>query len=132
MTKASLLSFYTINTSVHLTQLISESVKASVHALKLRHDGLQGHITSRGRRSRGGRNSRSCRTSRLHTWPFRSKLSLTLSKRTGVNDTDGGVVRRYRNGDGELAKDPRDSKKKDELITGHRNLLEDRSDEVRG
>ena len=65
-------------------------------------------------------------------WPLRSKLSLTSSKRTGVNDTHGGVVRRYRNGDGKLAKDPRDTRKKDELITGRHILLEDRSDEVRG
>ena len=45
-TKASLSSCYTIDTSVHLTQLISESVKASIYALNLRHDGFQGHITN--------------------------------------------------------------------------------------
>ena len=102
--------------------------------LKLRHDGLQGHVTSRGRRSKGGRNNISYRTGRLYTWPFWSKLSLTSSYRTGVNDTHGGVVRRNRNGVGKLVMDPRDSRKKDELIMGHYILLdnEDRSDEVRG
>ena len=45
MTKASLSSCYTTDMGVHLTQLISESVKASIHALKLHHDCLQGHIT---------------------------------------------------------------------------------------
>ena len=134
MTKASLLSCYMINTGVHLTQLISESVKLSIHALKLRHNVLQGHITSQGRRSKGGRNNRSCRTGRLYKWPLWSKLSLTLSNRTSVDDTHGGVVRRNRNGDGKLVMDLCDSRRKDELITGHCILLdnEDRSDEVRG
>ena len=102
--------------------------------LKLRHDGLQGHITSRGRRSRSGRNSRSCRTNRLHTRPLWSKLSLTLSNKTSVNDTHSGVVRRNRNGDGKVAKDPCDSQRKYELIIGRCILIdiEDKSDEVRG
>ena len=39
-TEVSLSSCYTIDTGVHLIQLISESVKASIHAMKLRHDGL--------------------------------------------------------------------------------------------
>ena len=34
------------NTSVHLTQLIAESVKVSIHAHKLCHDGLKSHSTS--------------------------------------------------------------------------------------
>ena len=108
-TKASLSSCYTTDTGVHLTQLISESVKASIQALKLHHDSLQGHITSRGRRRRGGRNRRSCWTSRLHTWPLQSKLSLTSLNRTSVDGTHGGVVWRIRNKDGKVAKDPRDS-----------------------
>ena len=102
--------------------------------LKLRHDGLQGHVTSRGRRSKGGRNSRSCRTNRLHTRPLQSKLSLTLSNRTSAEDTYNGVVRRNRNGDGKVAKDPCDSRRKYEFITSRRILIviEDRSDEVKG
>ena len=41
----SLSSCDTTNTSVHLTQLINESVKASIHAHKLCHDGLKCHST---------------------------------------------------------------------------------------
>ena len=134
MTKASLSSCYTTNTGVHLTQLISESAKVSIHAFKLSHDDLQGHITSRGRRRSGGWNSKSCRTGRLHTWLLQSKLSLTLPNRTGFDETHGGVVRRNGNGNGKVAKDPRDSRRKDELITGRRILIdiEDKSDEMRG
>ena len=55
--KMSLLSCYRNDTGVHLTQLIRQSVKVSIHTLKLRHDSLEGHITNRGRRSRGGRNN---------------------------------------------------------------------------
>ena len=101
--KASLSLWYTTDMGVHLTQLIRESVKTSTHALKLRHDSLEGHITSWGR-SRGGRSSWSCRTSKLHTWPLQSKLGLTLSNRTGVDGTHGGIVRRIRNGDGKNGK----------------------------
>ena len=43
----SLSTGYTTDTGVHLTQLIRERVKASIHALKLRHDGLQGHTNYR-------------------------------------------------------------------------------------
>ena len=134
MTKASLSSCYTTNTGVHLTQLISESAKVSIHAFKLSHDDLQGHITSRGRRRSGGWNSKSCRTGRLHTWLLQSKLSLTLPNRTGFDETHGGVVRRNGNGNGKVAKDPRDSRRKDELIMGRRILIdiEDKSDEMRG
>ena len=62
------------------------------------------------------------------------KLSLAPSNRTSVDDIDGGVVRRNRNGDGKVAKDLRDNQRKDELITSCRILIdiEDRSDEVRG
>ena len=134
MTKASLSSCYMTNTGVHLTQLISESAKVSIHAFKLSHDDLQGHITSRGRRRSGGWNSKSCRTGRLHTWLLQSKLSLTLPNRTGFDETHGGVVRRNGNGNGKVAKDPRDSRRKDELITGRRILIdiEYKSDEMRG
>ena len=56
-TKASLLLCNTTDTGVHLTQLITKSVKASIHMLKLRHDGLKSHTTTRRRISGGGRNS---------------------------------------------------------------------------
>ena len=51
--KTSLSSYYTNDIGVHLTQLIRESVKASIHALKLRHDSVQSH-TSRSSRGSGG------------------------------------------------------------------------------
>ena len=54
-TEASLSSCNMIDTSVHLTQLITKSVKTSIHVLKLRHDDLNSHTTTR-RRSEGGRN----------------------------------------------------------------------------
>ena len=97
------------DTGVHLTQLISESVKVSIYALKLHHDILEGHTTSRGRRSRGGRNNRSYRTRRLHTWLLRSKIGLALPNRIDIYGTNGGVVRRVRNEDEKMAKDPCDS-----------------------
>ena len=83
--------------------------------------------------SGGGRNNRSYRIGRLHTWPLRSKLSLIPSNRTGVDGTYGGEIRRIRNKGGKMAKDLRDSRKKDELITGRRILIDikNRSDEVK-
>ena len=39
-TKASLSSCYTTDTGFHLTHLVDERVKVSIHVLKLRHDGL--------------------------------------------------------------------------------------------
>ena len=52
----------------------------------------------------------------------------------GVDGTHGGEVGKIRNGDGKMVKDPHDSRRKDELITGHCILIDikDRSDEVRG
>ena len=50
-THLSLLSSNMADTSVHLTQLIAESVKASIHALKLSHGGLKNHTTTRRRGS---------------------------------------------------------------------------------
>ena len=44
-THHSLSSRNTIDTGVHLTQLIAESVKASIHVHKLCHDGLKCHYT---------------------------------------------------------------------------------------
>ena len=133
-TKASLSTCYTTYTGVHLTHLISERVKASIHALKLRHDGLVGHTTNcRGRRSRGRRNNRSCKIGHLHLWPLRSELGLTLLNKIGADGTHNGEVSRIKNGDGEVVKDPRDGWRKDALITGHHILIhiKDRCDEVR-
>ena len=49
----------TTHTGVHLTQLITECVKASIHMHKLCHDGLKCHSTRRRRRSKGGWSGRS-------------------------------------------------------------------------
>ena len=49
----SLPSGNTANTSVHLIQLSSECIKASIHALKLRHDRIKSH-TSRKRKGSEG------------------------------------------------------------------------------
>ena len=91
-TEVSLSSWNTIDTGVHLTQLITESIKASIHALKLRHDGLKSHTTIWGRRSRGGRNSRNCTISCLRPWLLRSKLGLTPPNRSCTNGTYNGEV----------------------------------------
>ena len=44
-TKASLSSSNTADTGVHTTQLITECVKTSIHAQKLRHNRLESHTT---------------------------------------------------------------------------------------
>jgi len=66
-------------------------------------------------------------------WLLWSKLGLALTNRTGVDSTHGGEVRRIRNRDGKMAKDPRDSRRKDEFITSCHILIDikDRSDELR-
>ena len=53
-TKASLPSSNTADTGVHLTQLITESVKVSIHVLKLHHDRIKSHTTYKRRGSGGG------------------------------------------------------------------------------
>ena len=52
--KASLLSSNTVDTSVHLIELNRECIKASIHALKLRHDSVQSHTSHSSRGSGGG------------------------------------------------------------------------------
>ena len=64
-TKASLPSSNTTNTSVHLTQLITENVKASIHALQLRHDHIKSHSTPKRRRNKCGWSWRSRRSYRF-------------------------------------------------------------------
>ena len=112
-TKASLPSCYTTDTGVHLTHLIGERVKVSIHVLKLRHNGLQGHPScqrrSRGGRSQSGRSYKIYMIGRLCLWPLQSKLGLTPPNGTDADGTLGGEMRRIRNGDGEVAKDSRDS-----------------------
>ena len=109
-TKASLSSCNT--EGVHLTQLITESVKASIHTLKLRHDGLEGHTTTQRRKSKVGRNSRGWRIGCLHSRPLQSKLGLTLPKISCADGTHEGVIGRIRNRDRKMAKDPHDSQRK--------------------
>ena len=137
-TKMSLSLCYTTDTGVHLTHLINERFKASIHVLKLCYDGLQGHTSYRSGKSKGGRSRRrrSCRIymiSCLYPWLLWLKLGLALSNRTGIDGTHNGEVRRVRNRDGEMVKDLHDSWRKDELITGRHILvdIEDRSDEMK-
>ena len=78
-TKASLLFGNTTDTGVHLIQLNRECIKASIHALKLRHDRIKSHTTRWGRRSRGGWSWRSGRSCRLCLGPLWSELRLARS-----------------------------------------------------
>jgi len=136
---ASLSVFNASCSGVYLTHLISEIVKMSIHPLKLRHNGLKSHTSYRGRRSRGGRcrrrrwNSRSCRIICLHSWPFRSKLGLAPPNKIIADGTHNGEKRRERNKNGEVLKDLRDNRRKDELIKGSGILIHiyDRRDKVR-
>ena len=61
------------------------------------------------------------------------KLSVTPPDRISANGTHDGEKRRKRNRNGEVLKDPRDSRTKDELIMGSSVLIYiyDRCDEVR-
>ena len=106
----------------------------SIHALKLPHDGLKSHTTTRGRRSGGGRNSRSCRINRLRPWPLQKKLGLVLRNRSCAYGTYNGEVGRIRNRDRKMAKNSHDSRRKNELIMGRLILINinDGSDEVSG
>ena len=119
-TKASLSSCNTTDTGGHLTQLITESVKASIHALKLHHNCLKSHTTTRRRRSGGGWNRGGWRIRHLGLWLLRSKLGLALSNRRRVNGTYDRKERRLKNRDRKMANDLHDSRGKNELITCHR------------
>ena len=133
-TEVSLSSSNTIDTVVHLTQLITKSVKASIHVLKLRHDGLKSHTTTWKRRSGGGRNGGGWRISHLRPWPFRSKLGLIPSNKRCTNSTYDSEVGRIKNKDRKMAKDLHDNWKKNKLITGRRISIDiyDRDKEMRG
>ena len=109
-TMASLSSCNTTDTTIHLIQLSSECIKVSIHALKLHHDCLESHNTSRRRRrSGGGWNGGGERICRLGLWPLRSKLSLALSNKHRFNGTHDSVERRIRNRDRRMAKHPCDT-----------------------
>ena len=84
-TKASLPSSNIADTSVHLIHLSSECINASIHALKLHHDRIKGHTSSRSRGSGGGwswRSGKSC-----HTRPPRTKLHLTMFNGSNIYST---------------------------------------------
>ena len=88
----------TTNIGVHLTQLIIECVKASIHALKLRHDRLEGHTTHRWRS--GCRwSGRSWRSRRLSSWPLRPKLGLAPSNGSIIYGIHSRKVCRLKIGD---------------------------------
>ena len=66
---------------------------------------------------------------KLEGSPFRSmvasvEVGLALSNGRHVNGTHNGKVRRLVIGDREMAKNPRDSRRKDKLITGRRILID--------
>ena len=94
---------------VHLIQLSSESVKASIHALKLRHDCLKSHTTHQRRKSRGGRNGRGWRIRCLGLRLLLSKLGLALLNRSCADGTHDSIARIIRNKDRKMTKDPCDS-----------------------
>ena len=117
-TKASLPSSNTADTGVHLTQLITESVKVSIHMLKLHHDRIKSHTTRKRRGSGGGWSSRSRRSRRLGLRPPRAKLSITPSNGSNVNGTHDVERIRWRIGDKKMVKNSRDSWERDEFIMG--------------
>ena len=113
------MSCNTTHTSGHLTHLISESIKASIHVLKLHHNCLERHSTRRRRRSRSGWSGMGERSHRLDPWLLRLKLGLTLSNSHCANGTLDGEMRRLEIRDRVVVNDPRDRRRKDKLITGH-------------
>ena len=133
-THDSLSSCDTTITGVHLTQLITESVKASIHVHKLYHDGLESHSTRRRRRREGGWSERSRRSRHLSLWPLRSKLGLTPSNGHCIYGTYNGEVWRLRIGDRRMPENPHDSRRENEFITGRRILIDiyKKKYEVRG
>ena len=119
-TKVSLPSSNTVDMGVHLTQLIIECVKVSIHALQLRHDHLEGHTTCWWRRCRCGKSGRSRRSHCLCQWLFRSKLGLVSSDSSSIYGTHDRKMRTLGIRDIKMAKNPHNSQRKNELITGRR------------
>ena len=132
-TKASLSSCNTTDTGVHLTQLITKNVTASIHALKLCHDHLKRHTTTRRKRNGGRRNRGGWRIRCLGLWLLRSKLGLTLLNRRHANGTHDGKEMRIGDKDRKMVKDSRDSQRENEFITGHHISIDigERKNEVR-
>ena len=89
-THDSLLLCDTTNTGVHLTQIITESVKASIH------DGLKCRSTRRRWRSGGGWSGGSKRSRHLCSGPPRSELCFTPSNGSCIYDTHNRKIRRLR------------------------------------
>ena len=118
-THSSLSSCDTTNMGVYLTQLIIKSVKASIHAHKLCHNGLKCHSTHRRRRGGGGWSSRSWRSHRLCPGPPRSELCLAPSNGSYIYGTYDCKVRRLEKGDRKMAKDLHYSRRKNKHIMGH-------------
>ena len=110
----------TTNTSVCLTQLIAKSVKVSIHTHKLCHDGLKCHSTCWRRRSEGGWSGRRWRSCCLYLGLPRSKLCCASSNSSYIDGTHECEVGRLGIGDKEMVKEPRDSRRKNELIMGRR------------
>ena len=98
-TKLNLPTSNTADTGFHLIQLSSECIKASIHALKLRHDRLEGYTTHRWRRCECGRSARSRKSHCLYPWPLRLKLGLAPSDGSSVYGTHNHKMRRLGIGD---------------------------------
>ena len=81
---------------VHLTQLITKCVKASIHGHKLCHDDLESHYL-------GSRSPQ-------------SNLGLAPSHGSSVYGTYNHKIRRFGIGDRKMAKKPHDSRRKNELM----------------
>ena len=64
------------------------------------------------------------RSRRLDLWPLRSKLGLALSYNHRANGTHNYEVRRLGKRDRGVANDPRDSRRKNMLITGRYILID--------
>ena len=105
------------NTGIHLTQLITKSVEASIHALKLHHDVLKSHTRRRRIGSGCGWNRRSGRSYCLCLGLPRAKLYKTPLYGSGANGTHKRKVRRLKIDNGKMAKKSHDSIRKNELIT---------------
>ena len=113
----------TIDTGVHLTQLIAESVKASIRVHKLCHDGLKCHSTHWRRRSKGGWRGRRWSSCRLCLGLPRSQLCYAPWNSSCSYGTHIREVGRHRIEDGKMTKESRDNGRKNELITSRRVLI---------
>ena len=116
-TKASLPSSKMVDTGVHLIQLSRKCIKVSIHAPKLHHDCIQSHTYRRSRGSGGGWSWRSGRSYHLRLGLPQAKLCKTLLYCSSVNGTHKQKVRRLRIDNGKMAKESRDSGRKNKLIT---------------